>query len=301
MDQTQLAAFRAFNRFHTRLVGALNEHLLQSEFSLPQMRVLYELAQVEGASARDLGAALRMDPGYFSRVLTGLEAAGLVSKTPGRGKRLALGLTDRGRQVFAGLDAASAAEVAGLLDPLSEGERREMTGAMAVIRRVLGDLPPPEVVLRAPEAGEFGAVVQAQALLYAREYGWNAEFEALLAEIVAQFIRGYDPKGERAWVAAVEGRIVGSVFVVRQDAVTAKLRLLYVDASVRGQGLGRRLVREAMGFAQGAGYSRMVLWTNDILTAARKIYESEGFVLIGEDRHHSFGQDLVGQTWERDL
>lgn len=306
MDISQIAAFRAFNRFHSRLIGALNEHLLQSPFSLPQLRVLYELAQapVENPpSARDLGAALRMDPGYFSRILAGLETQGLVTKSPSplHGKKLDLRLTDQGRQVFAGLDAASAAEVAELLAPLAEADRQDLTQAMSTIRRLLGDAPAPVLTLRAPQPGDLGAVVQAQARLYAQEYGWDQQFEALLCEIVARFIRDFDPAGDRAWVAEAEGRIVGSVFVVRQDAETAKLRLLYVDASARGQGLGRRLVQEAMGFARESGYLRMELWTNDILTAARKIYESEGFTLISEDRHQRFGKALVGQTWARVL
>jgi DNA-binding MarR family transcriptional regulator/GNAT superfamily N-acetyltransferase len=302
-----IAAFRDFNRFHTRLAGALNEHLLQSDYTLPQARVLYEIANAPAdapLSAREMAEVLRVDTGYLSRLISGLEAAGLVVRrpSPDNAKRLDLTLTAAGQAAFAGLNAASAAEVAGLLAPLGPGERRELTGAMARIRQLLGDGAPERgFVLRDPVPGDMGAIIAGQARLYAQEYGWDWTFEALVAEIAAQFVRDFDPVREKCWVAEVDGRVAGSVFVMRQDDDTAKLRMLYVDAAARGRGLGRRLVDEAMGFARARGYRRMVLWTNDILTAARRIYETAGFTLIEEERHRSFGQDLVGQVWGRDL
>ncbi|WP_293720225.1 bifunctional helix-turn-helix transcriptional regulator/GNAT family N-acetyltransferase [Stappia sp.] len=303
----EIAAVRQFNRFHTRLVGALNEHLLASRFSLAQSRILHEVASAPAASppsARELGEALRMDAGYVSRLLSGLEADGLVQRTPSpeNGKRLALSLTEQGREVYATLDAASAAEVAALLDPLQEGERALLTGAMTRIRRVLGDLPDTRTfVLREPRPGDLGFVIHRQATLYAKEYGFDWTFEGLLSEITGKFVKDFDPSGERCWIAEMEGEVVGSVFVVRQDAQTAKLRMLYVDPAARGRGLGRSLVEECLRFAADCGYKRMVLWTNDNLVAALRIYQATGFELLEQERHHSFGQDLVGQIWGRDL
>jgi len=302
-----IAAVRRFNRFHTRLVGALNEHLLTSDYSLPQARVIYELANpCAGAppSASELAALLRMDPGYLSRLLGGLEAQGLLARepTPGAPRRLGITLTAEGRRVFDRLNAASAAEVADLLAPLSCAEREALAGAMHRIRRLLGDGDAePVFVLRDPRPGDMGWVVHKQGELYAREYGWDWTFEALVARIVGEFVDEFKPGRERCWIAEREGEIVGSVFVVRQDDATAKLRLLYVDPAARGLGLGRRLVQECLAFARQAGYRRMVLWTNDILVSARRIYQAAGFELIEEERHHSFGKDLVGQVWARDL
>ena len=307
MTEDEVSAIRQFNRFHTRLVGALNEHLLASKYPLPQVRVLYEIANwapAEPPSARDLANALQMDPGYLSRLVSGLEADGLIARTPSadNAKRLALTLTEAGRAEFARLNAASAAEVAAQLAPLNARERRELVGAMARIRRLLGDAPKDRMfVLRDPEPGDLGFIVSEQTRLYAREYGWDWTFEALAAEIVAQFVKTFDPARERCWVAEMEGAIVGSVFVVRQDDEVAKLRMLYVDAAARGLGLGRRLVDECLRFARARGYRRMVLWTNDVLVSARRIYEATGFELIEEEAHRSFGKDLVGQVWGRDL
>ena len=307
MFASEIDAVRQFNRFHTRLVGALNEHLLASEFSLPQARVIYELANLpksEPPSAAELGDRLRMDTGYLSRLLAGLEADGIVARTPSadNAKRLALTLSDKGRAVFAGLDKASAAEVEALLEPLSQRDRRELVGSMARIRKLLGDMPRDRTfILRDPEPGDLGLVVARQGRLYAEEYGWDWTFEALVAEIVAAFARDFVPGKERCWIAESDGEVVGSVFVVRQDDDTAKLRLLYVDRSVRGSGLGRKLVDECLRFARLKGYRRMMLWTNDVLVSARRIYEGAGFELVEEEQHHSFGKDLVGQVWTRDL
>jgi len=302
-----IQAVRQFNRFHTRLVGALNERLLASDYSLPQLRILYEIANARpGAapSAREMGEILRMDTGYLSRTVSGLEAEGLVARTPsaGNAKRLALTLTDQGRAVFNGLNAASAAEVAALLAPLGEMERRQLVGAMNRIRRLLGDNADDRTfILRDPEPGDLGWIIHKQARIYTQEYGWDWTFEALVAGIVGEFVSNFVPGQERCWIAELEGEVVGSVFIVRQDDDTARLRLLYVDAAARGLGLGRWLVDECIRFAQAKGYTRMVLWTNDVLVSARRIYEAAGFELIEENTHHSFGKDLVGQVWARAL
>ena len=305
--EEDVAAIRQFNRFHTRLVGALNEHLLASGYALAQVRIIYELASSragQAPSARELGEALRMDAGYVSRLLSGLEADGLIERTPtpDNAKRLALSLSESGLVLFGRLNKDSAAEVAELIAPLTLGERAELTGAMARIRRILGDTPDGRAfVLRDPRPGDLGYVVHRQAGLYAREYGFDWTFEGLISEIVGKFIQEFDPERERCWIAEMEGEIVGSVFVVRQDDETAKLRMLYVDQAARGRGLGRALVDECLRFACERGYRRMVLWTNANLHSALKIYQAAGFRLVKEEEHRSFGKDLVGQIWERDL
>lgn len=305
--KAQTSAFREFNRFHTRLVGALNEHLLGSGFTLPQARVLFEVGHAPpdaAPSARELGELLRVDTGYLSRLVAGLESDGLIERTPSphNAKRLQLTLTSHGRKVFATLNNASANEIAGLLKPLPERDRRELVGAMARIRGLLGDMTPDRsFTLRDPEPGDMGWIVHRQARLYAEEYGWDWTFEGLVADIAGQFVRQFQPDSERCWVAEHQGQVVGAVFVVREDEQTAKLRMLYVEPSARGLGLGRRLVDEGLQFATARGYRRMVLWTNDVLVAARHIYQTAGFELVEEAPHHSFGKDLVGQVWARDL
>lgn len=302
-----VAAVRQFNRFHTRLVGALNERMLATDYTLAQVRILHELACARPdapPSARELGDVLQMDAGYLSRLLSGLESDGLLVRTPSpeNAKRLALALSDSGREVYAGLNEASTREVGALLAPLSQEERSQVTGAMARIRRLLGDTPDTRTfILRDPRPGDLGWIVHRQAALYAKEYGFDWTFEGLVSEIAGKFIAEFDPAHERCWIAEMEGEIVGSVFVVRQDEEVAKLRMLYVDPAARGRGLGRALVDECLRFARSAGYRRMVLWTNDILVSARRIYEAAGFELLEEERHRSFGKDLVGQIWGRNL
>ena len=306
----QVDAVRRFNRFHTRLVGALNEHLLASDHSLPQVRVLYEIANGADVSAADLTRRLRMDRGYLSRLLSGLEAEGLVAKAPAEGnaKRLVLSLTEEGACVFAGLNDASAGEVADLLAPLSAQERADLVAAMRHVEAILDrtdDAPaeraPDPYRLRDPVPGDMGLVTARQGALYWKEYGWDWRFEGLVAEIVGQFVRAFDPARERCWIAERDGpvgpEVIGSVFLVRGSDEVAKLRLLYVDEAARGMGLGRRLVRECIAFARERSYRRVTLWTNDVLGAARRIYEAEGFTLAEEEPHHSFGKDLVGQNW----
>ncbi|MGD8325648.1 MAG: helix-turn-helix domain-containing GNAT family N-acetyltransferase [Sphingomonadales bacterium] len=307
VDIETITAVRQFNRFHTQLVGALNERLLASDYSLPQARLLYEIAHTKPdrpPSAREVGNILRMDAGYLSRIVSGLESQGLIERTPSpeNAKRLALTLTDRGREVSAKLDAASAEEVSALLAPLSEIERRQLVGAMHRIRRVLGDISNDRTfILRDPESGDLGWITHKQGILYAKEFDWDWTYEALVAEIVGQFAKDFIPGKEKCWIAEREGEIVGSVFLVRQDDKTAKLRLLYVDEAARGLGLGRRLVDECIRFARACGYKRMTLWTTNAQASARRIYEATGFKRIEEKPRHMFGKDVIGETWAMDL
>lgn len=305
VSPTHIDAVRRFNRFHTRLVGALDEHILESDFALPQARLIYELgtARIPRAAA-DLARKLAMDTGYLSRMITAMESAGLIIRTtaPDNARRRLLDLTPAGRSAFEMLDTRSAAEVADVLAGLAPADRAVLVAAMTTIRRLLGDsADDPVVVLRPPEPGDLGWIVHRQARLYTQEYGWDWTFEILLADIVANFGRNFDPERECCRVADRDGEIVGSVFIVRDDKETAKLRLLYVEPHARGAGIGRLLVETALRFARERGYRQMVLWTNDILTAARRIYEATGFECIAEEPHFSFGKDLVGQTWRRDL
>ncbi|TDG09928.1 GNAT family N-acetyltransferase [Paraburkholderia guartelaensis] len=305
-SQEQLIAraefVRRFNRFYTRQIGVLHEHLLESEFSLTEVRILYELAHRDGLTTSDLCRELGLNAGYMSRVIAGFEKKGLVvkqrSETDARVSELAL--TALGRDTFEPLNVASRNEVMEMLDRLTDAEQQQLVDAMAQVNGLLGESSA-SYVLRDPGPGDMGWIVHKQAVLYAQEYGWNAEYEALVAEIVAKYIRDYDATSERCWIAERDGTPVGSVFVVRHDAQTAKLRLLYVDASARGMGIGHRLVDECLRFARSAGYKRMILWTNSVLTDARRIYEKAGFQLVEEESHHSFGKDLTGQIWARDL
>jgi len=293
---------RRFNRFYTRHIGVLHEHLLDSEFSLTEARLLYELSHREGVTASDLRRELGLDAGYLSRVISGLEKKGLVARVRSSADaRVAeLQLTRKGRASFVPLDDASRSDVMTILEGLSAPEQRQLVEAMSQIEALLGDREP-GYVLRDPRPGDMGWIVHAQSVLYAQEYGWNAEYAALVAEIVAKYLREFDPERERCWIAERLGKVVGSVFVVREDDATAKLRLLYVDPSARGLGLGNRLVDECLRFARGVGYRRMILWTNSVLADARRIYERAGFRLVEEKPHHMFGKDLVSQVWGRDL
>jgi len=293
---------RSFNRFYTRRIGVLQDRMLGSEFSLTELRVLYELSSRGAARASDLRSDLGLNAGYLSRVIASLEARGLLQKSPNPedARSQLLSLTAHGQETFQPYDAASRQEAMALLEPLTEAQRQGVVEAMARISALLGERNR-EYLLRDPQPGDMGWVVHKQAQLYATEYGWNSEFEALLAEIVATYLREYDPASDRCWIAEQHGDIIGSVFVVRHDANTAKLRMLYVDAGARGLGIGRTLVEEAIAFARLAGYSRMVLWTNAVLHDAVRLYEKAGFALVEEEQHHSFGKDQVSQVWARDL
>ena len=302
---TKIDAVRRFNRFFTRRIGTLREGLLHTPYSLTESRILFEVANRDEATASDLSAELGLDPGYLSRVLAGSERMGLIEKTPSEtdARRLLLTLTSEGRDAFALLDARSREEVGEMLGELSEDEQRRLLEAMRDIERVLDrSLKYSEpFFLRTHEPGDMGWVVHRHGLLYAREYGWDERFEALVAQIVADFINNFDPATERCWIAEMEGERVGCVFVVGAGDKVAKIRLLLVEPRARGLGLGNRLVEECIRFARNRGYEKLVLWTNDVLEDARRIYERKGFALVEQEEHHSFGKDLVGQNWELTL
>ncbi len=299
----QVAAVRRFNRFHTRLIGALDEAHLKSPYGLPQVRVLYEIAQApagEAVAAADLARSLAMDPGQLSRLIGGLEADGLVERSDDGGRRRALRLTTSGQDAYAALNAASASEIAALLAPLPPAAREEVVGAMARIRRLLGDRERAGIVaLRDPRPGDLGWVTHRHGALYAAEYGWDWTFEALVAGVVQKFVETFDPAKDKCWIADMEGAVVGSVFLTDAGEGMAQLRLLYVEPTARGLGLGARLTEECLVFARNAGYRGVRLWTNDVLTSARRIYVGAGFELKEIQPHRSFGKDLVGEIWER--
>jgi DNA-binding MarR family transcriptional regulator/N-acetylglutamate synthase-like GNAT family acetyltransferase len=302
-SENQVAAVRAFNRFYTRKLGVLDQHLLKSPFSLSEARVLYELAHREEISAKQIGGELGLDPGYLSRIIQKFDEDGLITRTPLASDRrqYQLSLTAKGRQTFARINRASHDEVAAMLTRLPPDDRARLTAAMGTIERLLGEAAAPRAVLRDPRPGDMGWVVQSQSALYASEYGFDSSYEALVAEIVAKFLTSFDASRERCWIADLDGIPIGSVFVVRHSDDVAKLRLLLVDPAGRGQGLGKRLVGECITFARACGYRKITLWTQSILIAARKIYQDAGFVLVKSEPHRSFGQDLVGETWERPL
>jgi DNA-binding MarR family transcriptional regulator/GNAT superfamily N-acetyltransferase len=298
-------AVRGFNRFYTKHIGVLHEGLLGSPFSLTEVRVLYELAHREQPTAADLIRELGLDAGYLSRILRGFAKRGLITKARSTAdlRQTLLSLTARGRKAFAPLNARSHEEVAAMLTGLSVARQTRLIEAMSTIQTVLGAQFEPKVpyVLRPHQPGDMGWVIHRHGVLYAREYGWDETFEALVAEIAAKFIRRLDPKRERCWIAEREGGIVGSVFLVRKSETVAQLRLMYVETDARGLGIGRRLAEECIRFGRQAGYRKIVLWTNSVLVAARHIYQTAGFRLVHSEPHHSFGHDLIGETWELSL
>ncbi|TPL80769.1 MarR family transcriptional regulator [Mesorhizobium sp. B2-3-13] len=298
-------AVRAFNRFYTRQIGLLDEGLLKSAFSLTEARVLYELAHRDGLTATDLGRDLGLDAGYVSRLLKKFERLHLISRVTlvSDARQSSIALTPAGRNAFAPLNKDSHDQVAALLDRLPASEQDRLVNSMRTVQRLLDDSGEPKIpyLLRPLQVGDIGWIIRRQGMLYAQDYGWDETYEALVAEILANFVKSFDPKWERGWIAEREGEVVGSVFVVRKSDQVAKLRLLYVEPSARGLGIGKRLVDECIGFARARGYKTLTLWTNDILTAARHIYQAAGFKLIAEEPHHSFGKDLVGQNWDLEL
>jgi DNA-binding MarR family transcriptional regulator/GNAT superfamily N-acetyltransferase len=296
---------RGFNRFYTRVLGLLRPDLAGSAFGLTEARVLFELAHGDDVAVSDLRRELDLDAGYLSRILSGFTASGLVAReqSASDGRRQVVRLTTDGRRAFAHLDRLQATAIDSLLAPLNEGQRWKLVAAMGDIRRVL-DGPPRRagMVLRAPEPGDLGWVVERHGARYAAEYGWDATFEALVARIIADFAERRDTNREAAWIAELDGQRVGCVFCTAADtADTAQLRLLLVEPSARGSGVGTRLVDGCLRFAKRTGYTRITLWTNDVLIAARRIYERAGFVRNRSEPHHSFGHDLVGEYWSRDL
>jgi DNA-binding MarR family transcriptional regulator/GNAT superfamily N-acetyltransferase len=298
-----VAEVREFNRFYTATIGVLQEGLLRTPYSLTEARVLFELAQRTGTEVAELRRTLGLDAGYLSRVLARFESDGLVVRTQSTvdGRRQVARLTEAGQAAYRRLDERSGQEIQRLLDRLGTAEQRRLLRAMATIRGLLGPSRTATVTLRGPEPGDYGWVVARHGARYAEQYGWDASFEALVARIVADFAGGYDPARERVWLAEVDGERAGCVFCVRRDDTTAQLRLLLVEPDARGMGIGSRLVGECVEFARSAGYPRMVLWTNDVLAEARRIYQRAGFQLVSQEPHHSYGQDLVGQVWALDL
>ena len=299
---------RAFNRFYTLKLGLLNRSLPATDLSLPEARVLYELAHAPeaGATAADMGRALNMDKAHLSRVAARLRARGLIASriSPDHRRRRLLTLTDKGREAFAAADADARAQVEALVEPVDARARKRLGEAMRDIRAVLDGrkAEPGEVSLRPPRIGDMGWITYRQAVLYHQEYGWDWTYEGLASRILGAFVAEFDSAREDSWVAERGGAIVGSVFLMKGDKPeVAKLRLLYVEPAARGLGLGRRLVAACIARARELGYHELTLWTNDVLVSARRIYQAAGFRLVSEAPHHSFGHDLVGQTWTLEL
>jgi DNA-binding MarR family transcriptional regulator/N-acetylglutamate synthase-like GNAT family acetyltransferase len=297
-----IEAVRRFSRFYTRRIGVLHEGLLDSPFTLTEGRVVYELAHHETTTAAELARELDLDPGYLSRMLKSLEERGYLVRQPAQddGRQTILALSEQGEAAFAEINARSRAQVAGLLDPLGPDDRTRLVEALATARRLLGETPQRRVpyLLRGHQPGDIGWAIHRHGALYAEEYGFDETFEALVAEICAQFLKSFDATRERCWIAERDGENVGCVFLVRQCDAVAKLRCLLVEPRARGLGIGARLVEECIRFARLKGYGKITLWTNSNLLAAIRLYERAGFALVTEEPHHSFGHDLIGQTWE---
>jgi DNA-binding MarR family transcriptional regulator/GNAT superfamily N-acetyltransferase len=303
--KARVESIRRFNRFYTRKIGVLQEGFLGSAFSLTQGRVLYELAHRERPTATAVGAELGLDAGYLSRILRGFKKVGLIraERSEADGREALLSLTARGRKAIATLDQRSNEDVTARLREVSEANQTRLVAAMNEIESVLAPRAAESepYILRPHQPGDMGWVVSRQGLLYAQEYGWDEQYEALAAKIAAHFIERFDPRRERCWIAERKGEIVAAVFLVKHSHTVAKLRLLHVEASARGLGIGKRLVDECVRFAQRVGYKKITLWTQSMLHAARHIYKRAGFRCVGKKRHHSFGKDLVAETWELNL
>jgi DNA-binding MarR family transcriptional regulator/predicted N-acetyltransferase YhbS len=300
--QEHISAVRRFNRFFTRQIGVLREGLLHSPYSLTEARIIFELANRSSLTAADLGKELGLDAGYLSRILNKLEQQNLIKKTRSDddGRQRLITLTGEGQKAFSLLDGRSNDEVSEMLSEMRETDRTRLIEAIHTIEGILdhGLKYSEPFYLRHHEAGDMGWVIHQHGLLYSQEYGWDESFEAMVAQICADFIKNYDPQKERCWIAEMQGERVGSIFCVKASEDVAKLRMLLVLPKARGLGLGTRLVKECIRFARRSGYKKLTLWTNDILVQARKIYEKNGFKLVEEENHHSFGHDLVGQYWD---
>ena len=301
-SEERISAVRHFNRFFTRQIGVLREGLLHTPYSLTEARILFELAQHDHRVATDLCRELGLDAGYLSRILARLEQQGLVEKARSEhdGRQRLLRLTAQGREAFAILDQRSRDEVVEMLTDINEEDQQRLLKAMQTIQNILdkGFKFSEPFVLRTHEPGDMGWVTYRHGVLYAQEYKWDEHFEALVAQIVSDFIKNYNPARERCWIAEMDGEIVGSVFVVQNSDTVAQLRLLLVEPKARGLGLGTRLVQECIRFARRRSYQKLILWTNSVLVEARHVYQKLGFALVAEEEHHSFGHDLVGETWE---
>lgn len=297
---------RRFNRFYTKRIGVLAENFLRSPFTLAEGRVLFELADREAPSPSDVAAALDLDPGYLSRILRRFERGGLVTRvaSPTDGRRTILSLTPAGRAAYAPLNEASHDEIAALLAPLPDDRQERVLEAMATIAAALAaNEPATDIVLRDPEVGDYGWVIERHGVRYGTEYGFDAHMEGYVSEVIAAYVANFQPQRDRCWIAEWNGARCGCIFAVHDDgdATVARLRLLLTEPAVRGQGLGRRLVRECIAFARAAGYRKMILWTHSILTAARAIYAGEGFVMIATESNDLWGPHLTSETWELNL
>jgi DNA-binding MarR family transcriptional regulator/N-acetylglutamate synthase-like GNAT family acetyltransferase len=300
--EQRIAAVRSFNRFYTRQIGLLQDGLLQSQFSLAEARVLYELAHRNKLTATEISSDLGLDQGYLSRMLRRLAERNYVVRTasPTDRRQNFISLTTRGRLAFGSLDQRSQAEIGKMLGAIAPADQGRLTAAMAAIEALLGKrrLERPAYVLRPHRPGDMGWVVARHGALYAEEYGWDISFEGLVAEIVAEFIKTFDTACEHCWIGEIDGAPVGCVFLVKKSDTVAKLRLLLVERQARGLGIGARLVEECIRFARSAGYRTITLWTQSILVGARRIYERAGFKRVAQEPHASFGQKLLGETWE---
>ncbi len=303
--QDAVSSIRRFNRFYTGQIGLLGKGYLDSPFTLAEVRVLYEVAHRDAPTAAEIAKALELDAGYLSRMLLSFQKRGYLTRKPSEqdARQSHLSLTKSGRAAFEALETKSAAGVSKMIDRLSVAEQNRLTGAMGIIESLLGERPEPKVpyLLRTHQPGDMGWVIHRHGVLYAEEYGFDEGFEALVAQITAGFIQNFDAKRERCWIAERDGANVGSVFLVKKTDRVAKLRLLLVEPSARGLGIGGRLVDECIRFARQAGYRKITLWTQSILDAARQIYRKAGFRVVKRERHQSFGQKLLGETWELTL
>ena len=298
-------AVRAFNRFYTRQIGVLQRGVLQSPYSLTEVRVLYELANGMDLTAAELERILDLDPGYLSRILRVFERRGMLLRERSKkdGRQRLLRLTARGRKVFSELDVRQSREIGKMLEPISEDGHETLIASMQAIQGVLvgKSAGKAKVSVRTHRPGDMGWVMFRHGVLYDREYGWDERFEALVGEIVVNFLKNFDEERERCWIAEVDGKRVGSIFLIKENTTVAKLRLLLVEPSARGHGVGKLLVRECIDFARKSGYRKLTLWTNSVLDSARHIYEVAGFRLVKEEKHTSFGHELTGQYWELEL
>jgi len=303
VSENRVQAIRQFSRFYTKRIGVLHERLLGSDYSLTEVRILYELAHREHCIASEICDDLGLDPGYLSRILRHFATQKLIIRERSRddARHFALRLTPKGRSIFALLDQQSSAQVAEILSTLPDMRQKRLVNALREAEDALSGDPPQKLVLRTHRPGDMGWVIHRHGVLYAQEYGWDDTFEALVAEIAAQFVKNFDSKRERCWIAELNGEPMGSVFLVKHTDQIAKLRLLLVEPAARGHAIGRRLVEECVQFARDCRYQKIILWTQSILIAARKIYERVGFKLVKSEPNRAFGADLVSETWELDL
>ena len=307
----RVAAVRRFNRFYTARIGVLQAGYADSPFSLTEARVLYEIRERDRPTATDIGRDLDLDAGYLSRILRRFQKLGLIRKetSPTDARQSLLSLTARGRKAFAPVEARSARRVGAMLDALTTAQQADLVAALHTAETLLAGRPQepskappsPQPILRQPRAGDFGWIVERHGILYAQEYGWGGNFEGVCAEIVADFVNTFDPQCERGWIAELDGRNVGCVLLVKDKPGVARLRLLLVEPSARGLGIGARLTDECIGFARACGYRKMTLWTHSVLTAARSIYARAGFTLTSSERKQSFGCEVVSEHWDLTL